>query len=308
MAQDEKGKVNLQRENVLLENQNLLSRMAWVDFYIFSNKPSVHLDQQDYIRLLALLREKSSSYDGFVITHGTDLLEETAYFLDLVFDRTIPLVVTGAMRSANEIGSDGSYNLYTSVQVAACDESKGKGVLVVMNGEIHAARFVQKTHTWAVHSFCSPETGPLGYVTPSGIRYLSEKKDRDSLDFIGSFAKVGLVKAAFAMNSDILNFLINTGYQGLVIEGIGLGQVPPHMIQGIERAIGKGIPVVMASRSPQGATLPVYGYPGGGKDLEERGVIYTNGYSAQKARIKLMVYLAAHPQWTHEELKQLFSK
>jgi L-asparaginase len=308
MAEDERGTVQVQEKNVLLNWQRLLHSTADVTFYSFRNKPSVHLDTQDYTELLTILQRESSRYDGFVITHGTDLLEETAYFIDLTFAMTeqIPVVFTGAMRSSNEISSDGPYNLLSAVRVASHEESAGKGVLVVLNGEIHAARYVQKVHTSAVDTFRSPEIGPVGFVRKDGVHFVFETWKRDSLAFAGKFAKVGLVKTAFDMDADLIDYMIGAGYQAIVIEGVGLGHVTPKMTEGIERAIAQGIPVVMTSRSPEGATAPVYGYLGGGQDLHKRGVIYTNGYPAHKARLKLMIYLANRERATSDKLKELF--
>jgi L-asparaginase len=308
MAEDDKGTVQVQTENVLLQWQHLFPSEAQVTFRPFRNKPSVHLNRQDYRELLDLLTQEATRFDGFVITHGTDLLEETAYFLDLTFTQAarIPVVLTGAMRSSNEVSSDGPYNLLSAVRVAAHEDSAGKGVLVALNGEIHAARYVQKMHTSAVDAFRSPGMGPLGFVRKSGVHYVFQALCRDSLSLDGELAKVGIVKAAFAEGADLIDFMISQGYQGIVIEGVGLGHVPPEMVGGIERAITRGIPVVMTSRSPEGITAPVYGYTGGGKDLLERGVIFTNGYPAQKARIKLMVFLASQPQPTRKQLAELF--
>ena len=109
--------------------------------------------------------------DGVVITHGTDTLEETAYFLDLTVDTSIPIVLTGAMSSSNEIGADGLYNLMSAVQVAASDDAKMKGVLVVLNDEIHTAENVTKTHASNVSTFQSPPYGPIGFISKSMVHF-----------------------------------------------------------------------------------------------------------------------------------------
>lgn len=131
------------------------------------NYPSPHITTKEmlYLRNVLVQYEKDHSVDGVVITHGTDTLEETAYFLDLTTQFDFPIVLTGAMRSSNELGADGVYNLVEAVRVACSDESRDKGVLVVMNDEIHQAFNITKTSTSSVNTFQSPQYGPIGLVT-----------------------------------------------------------------------------------------------------------------------------------------------
>ena len=144
MGRDSSGAVRVLDENVLIRQQSALASVAHVDFFTFSNLPSVHLTLDHVIRLRRLILDKAKDYDGIVVTHGTDTLEETAFFLDLTLPLARPVILTGAMRSSNEPGSDGFLNLLHSVQVAAIRNRRNKGVLVVMNGEIHGARFVRE--------------------------------------------------------------------------------------------------------------------------------------------------------------------
>ena len=133
--------------------------------------PSPHMTPQEMLQLRNRIEEKiaNEQIEGIVVTHGTDTLEETAYFLDLTARTDVPIVVTGAMRSSNEIGADGLYNLISSVKVAISDEARGKGVLVVLNDEIHTAKNVTKTHTSNIVTFQSPQYGPIGIVTKRGV-------------------------------------------------------------------------------------------------------------------------------------------
>lgn len=311
MGRDESGTVRVLKENVLMKQQSALASVAHVDFFTFSNFPSVHLTLDHYIRLRRLILDKADDYDGIVVTHGTDTLEETAYFLDLTLPLSQAVVLTGAMRSSNEPGSDGFLNLHQSVQVAAALDSENKGVLVVMNGEIHGARFVQKMHASHVEAFESPQSGPCGLVERSGIRYLWETVKREYIPIRPEAlsSRIPMIKAGFDVDDSLIHFALDRSARGLVVEGMGMGHIPPAMLPGIDRALEKGVPVVITSRSPKGAAEPVYDFPGGGRDLARRGVIFARGLPAHKARIKLMVALAASPRpKTLEEIRELFSR
>mgnify|MGYP000977161887 FL=1 len=137
------------------------------------NIPSPHITPQHMLQLYQKTKTDGKHFDGVVITHGTDTLEETAYFLDTMELPDIPVVLTGAMRSSNELGSDGVYNYLSALRVASDDKARGKGVLVVMNDEIHAAKYVTKTHTTNVSTFQTPTHGPLGLIMKQEILYFS---------------------------------------------------------------------------------------------------------------------------------------
>lgn len=311
MGRDESGAVRVLDENVLVKQQTALASVAHTDFFSFSNLPSVHLTLDHYIRLRQLILDNADAYDGIVVTHGTDTLEETAYFLDLTLHLSQPVVLTGAMRSSNEPGSDGFLNLLQSVQVAAAPESGNKGVLVVMNGEIHGARFVQKMHASHVEAFQSPQFGPYGLVERTGIRYLMETVKREYIPIRSESltSRIPMIKAGFDTDDSLIQHALDRSVRALVVEGMGMGHLPPSMMPGIVRALEEGVPVVITSRSPGGAVEPVYDFEGGGRNLAERGVIFARGYPAHKARIKLMVSLAADPRpKTAEELRELFSQ
>ena len=132
-----------------------------IDFF---NIPSPHITPQHMLKLYQKIKASADQFDGVVITHGTDTLEETAYFLDTMQLPRIPVVLTGAMRSSNELGSDGVYNYLTALRVASDEKASDKGVLVVMNDEAHAAKYVTKTHTTNVSTFQTPTHGPLGLI------------------------------------------------------------------------------------------------------------------------------------------------
>jgi len=270
-----------------------IEEFASIEMDHFINVPSPHITPE----LMCKLTERIQHYldleevKGIVITHGTDTLEETAYFIDLLVSSSKPIVVTGAMRSSNELGADGPLNLVNAVRVAADSSSIEKGVLVVFNDEIHAARYVTKTHTSNVATFQSPATGPIGTVTKKGIRFSHAPLSRDNYHIKAPVTNVGLIKAVAGMDDLLIEAYLEKGYKGLVIEALGQGNLPPLMLKGVERAISQSIPVVLVSRCFNGIVEPVYGYSGGGKQLKDLGVVFSNGLNGQKARIKLMIIL-----------------
>jgi L-asparaginase len=257
------------------------------------NLPSPHITPpiMNQLRLLIEQEMAAGSYSGVVVTHGTDTLEETAYFLDLTLSFELPVVVTGAMRSSNELGADGPLNLISSVRVAADPASRNKGVLVVFNDEIHAARHVTKTHTSNVATFQSPQYGPIGTVTKKAVSYHHSPLDREYYKIGHANANVPLVKAVAGMDPRWLSFLLEEPIDGLVIEALGLGNVPPAIVPVLQQILAKGVPILLVSRCFNGQVQDVYDYAGGGRQLKEMGVIFSNGLNGQKARLKLMIAL-----------------
>lgn len=270
--------------------------------------PSPHITTNEMLVLKNRIEQadKLENINGVVITHGTDTLEETAYFLDLTVKASIPIVLTGAMRSSNEIGADGPYNLLSSVKVAASDEAVGKGVLVVLNDEVHTAKNVTKTHTSNIATFQSPQYGPVGIVTKRGVFFHHVPLNRESYTVDRVTKRVMLLKAYAGMDSALLQALRGMEINGLVIEALGQGNLPPAMIPGVKELLEHNIPVVLVSRCFNGIVQDIYGYEGGGRQLKEFGVIFSNGLSGQKARIKLMVALEQTQDL--QELQELFLK
>lgn len=255
-------------------------------------KPSPHITVSDMDDLRRIILENEKYYDGFVITHGTDTLEETAYFLDITLDTGSPVVVTGAMRSSNEIGSDGMYNYLSSIRVAADAESENRGVLVVFNDEIHTAHSVTKTHTSNIATFQSPNHGPVGFLTKEDVHYHHPVNARVKFNKVDTSVKVGLIKSHAGLDGTFFNALIEAGYDGLIIEAMGQGNIPPSAMPGLERVIDAGIVTVLVSRSFNGIVGSYYDYHGGGYELKSKGVIFSNGLNGQKARLKLQLALA----------------
>lgn len=269
-----------------LENIEVVS----VDFF---NLPSPHIQIDHMMMIYKKIREEASHFDGFVITHGTDTLEETAYFLDTMSTPQKPIVMTGAMRSSNELGSDGIYNYRTALRVAADEKSADKGVLVVMNDEIHAAKYVTKTHTTNVSTFQTPTHGPLGLVTKREILFFKAADKRVRFDLQAINGVVPIIKSYADMDTILLDALVEAPISGLVIEALGAGNLPPASISAIKKLINKQLPIVLVSRCFNGIAEPVYAYDGGGIQLEELGVLFVKELNSQKARIKLLIAVNA---------------
>lgn len=270
-----------------------LSQLAEVTMKNYVNLPSPHITPavMNQLRLLIETEIAQEAFDGVVVTHGTDTLEETAYFLDLTLSLTVPVVVTGAMRSSNELGADGPVNLISAVRTAIDPASYNKGVLVVFNDEIHAARHVTKTHTSNVATFQSPQYGPIGTISKKHVYYHHAPLDREHYTIAHAEANIPLSKAVAGMDPRWLQILLDDPIDGFVIEGMGLGNLPPAIVPVLQALLDKGTPIVIVSRCFNGQVQDVYDYEGGGKKLKQMGIIFSNGLNGQKARLKLMVAL-----------------
>lgn len=292
MQADEKGQVSSSHINPMTQVTSPLDNIQ-VTSVDFLNLPSPHMTLEAMMALYQKIKLEAEQFDGFVITHGTDTLEETAYFLDTMAIPQKPIVLTGAMRSSNELGSDGVYNYLTALRVAADDKSADKGVLVVMNDEIHAAKFVTKTHTTNVSTFQTPTHGPLGLVTKREILFFKTAEPRVRFDLNRVAGLVPIIKSYADMDPLLLESLAHTNIDGIVIEALGAGNLPPAVLPALDNLLDKGIPVVLVSRCFNGIAEPVYSYQGGGVDLENKGVLFVKELNAQKARIKLLIALEA---------------
>ncbi|GAA0355989.1 asparaginase [Alkalibacterium iburiense] len=255
--------------------------------------PSPHVTIKEMYQIQQRINQaiEEDLYDGVVLTHGTDTLEETAYFLDLTTDAPFPVVLTGAMRPIDEIGSDGVRNLQSAIWTALAPEAKDKGVLVVMNEEIHTARYVTKTHTTNVATFRTPTFGPIGIVSKAEVRFFQKLVFNETYPLEKITKKVSLVKAYAGMDSTLLDALAEAQIEGLVIEALGAGNLPPETLPGLKKLLDNNIPVVMTSRAFNGIAQDIYAYTGGGKHLKQLGVIFAPGLTGLKARIKLLVLL-----------------
>ena len=283
-----------------------IRNVAEIESINFANIPSPHITTQDMMSIANIAKENIVRDDvtAIIITHGTDTLEETAYLLDLIIQSPKPIIVVGAMRNSSELGYDGSSNLSAAICTAISPKAKNRGVLVVMNNEVNAASEVTKTNTLSLDTFKSPEFGPLGIVDNDEVIFYRDKTNDNFIDTNSIEEKVALIKTATGVGSDVLDFYIDSGYKGIVIEALGRGNLPPQLVPGIKRAIDMNIPVVMVSRCYTGRVLDTYGYEGGGKHLKNLGVIFGGNLPGQKARIKLMLSLGFTDHM--EKIREIF--
>lgn len=245
--------------------------------------------------------------DGVVVTHGTDTLEESAYFVARSLPPEKPVVFTGAMRPASDIGWDGPVNLLDSTRVAASPESRGGGTLVCIGERIHSALEVGKTHTEARDAFESPGLGALGEVDEGVVIYhralrripapIAPEVPAEPVDLVHAYA---------GADARLLDASRESGARAVVVAAMGRGNLPPAMFDGVGRWVEAGRPVVVSSRAQRGRVGASYAYPGGGRRLLEAGAIFAYGRRPGQARIETMLALGAG--YDHARLAALFGE
>lgn len=308
------GGVDMQSSNPLADNVDKImedfltsNNVELIQEQVFGAPiPSPYITEQHMFNLRKAVLEKiNSGADGVVITHGTDTLEETAYFLDITVGHSVPVVITGSMRSSDALGSDGLYNYQCAIRVAACDEAKGMGTMAVLNGNIHAALSVTKTNTTNLATFQSSEFGPIGTITEKKVIFGRKPLPRAHYEISGMTKSVMLIKAFAGINPLIFEAIEALGEKrlsenkpfpidGLVVEAFGVGNLPPVIVDSLKKLEDRKIPIVLASRCLTGSVQEIYEYAGGGKSLktkELKNIIFSNGLSGPKSRIKLAVLL-----------------
>ncbi len=285
-----------------------LEELAAFDVINFGRLPGPHWTPPRMLELARAVRAKlgDTQIDGVVITHGTDTLEETAYCLDLLLNASKPIVFVGAMRNSSELSWDGPANLRSAVRVAAAKDARDLGVLVVMNEELIAALEVTKTHTEKTDTFQSRDFGSLGMVDKDRVIVTRQPAKREQIVTEQMEERVEIIKMYAGADGRFINYAIDDGARGLVIEGLGRGNVTVPALSAIERAIKQDIPVVITSRCPRGRVLDTYAYDGGGRQLTRLGAILGGMLPSHKARIKLMLALGAG--WNHEQLRTSFEQ
>lgn len=256
-------------------------------------KPSASLTLQDLALIANTAAEAAGTADGVLITHGTDTLEETAFALALLTQTDTPIILTAAMRRADQPGADGPANLLAAARVAVSPQARSKGVLVVMDDEIHAGPLIRKTHSFRTHALSSAPFGPLGFVVEDRVRFaLAPAAALPRLAHGGGAPVVPIIEAGPAFERETVAALAAGAIEGLVLSLPGAGHVAAETAPDLG-ALAQRIPVVFASRAGAGETLrSSYAYPGGEIDLAARGLIPAQALDARKARIALQLLLS----------------
>lgn len=255
---------------------------------------NVSLDMLFDVRELA----RTTEADGIVLTQGTDTLEESAFALWLLNDSSIHIAATGAMRNPTLPGADGPANVRAAALTALSPLSNGLPASLVFNDEIHDPRFVRKSHVTSTAAFSSgPVLGALGWLSEDVVRLPHTPAAASISPFANlprpdALTKVALAEVGMGEPEETLTQLIDSGFAGAVIAGVGGGHVPEHLVPAVTR-LGEEIPVILASRPGSGASLTnTYGYPGGEIGLLEAGLIPAGILDARKARIVLSLALS----------------
>lgn len=261
---------------------------------------SSDLELPDVLELRhALVGAVADGFDGMVVTQGTDTLEETAFAMDCLHAGAEPVVFTGAMRTADATGADGPANVLAAVRVAASEAARDAGTLVVMNGIVHAARFVRKSHAQSLEAFRSPGVGAMGRVDEGRVRlaWRPQPMLRRLVPGEGPVPSVALLTASLGDDGRLLDSILPAGYEGVVVEGFGEGHVPPAWLPGLDR-LARRIPVVMTSRTGAGEINGGNLAPA----LSAAGVIPGGGLSGVKVRVLLTLQLWSG--WALERIRR----
>ncbi|MCX7930599.1 MAG: asparaginase [Chlorobi bacterium] len=279
----------------ILDTVPEIRHLAEIDIVEYGKFPGPHMTPARMFEVAQIAQRLLDRDDiaGVVVTHGTDTLEETAFLLDCTVTSNKPIVVVGAMRNSSEPDWDGPRNLRDGVAIAISPDFRTMGALVCLAGTINAASEVTKTDTEEVNTFRSLDFGPIGRISNGKpIRYRAPVH-RETFPTTYIPSNLPLIKCYAGMDGWMIRAAIERGAEGLVIEAMGVGNVPPPAYYELVAAVERGIPVVLVSRCPVGRTEHIYAYEGAGKHLHEAGVIFADFLNGQKARIKLLCALGA---------------
>ncbi len=258
--------------------------------------PASHLTFAQILDIARVVRERiADGCAGVVVVQGTDVIEETAFALDLLVGGPVPVVVVGAMRGAADPGYEGPANLRDAVVAAASSALRDQGTLVVMGGLVLPADDATKTHTSAYDTFQARNLGPLGTVDGGGVVVGRRRTGRRLLPVPPDAAAepIAIVTATVASDGAPLRWAIAGGVRGVVVAATGAGNTHPDLLVAAEEAMARGIPVVLASRASAGRVAPTYGFPGGGARWLAAGAIPSGFLTPVKARIALALGLGA---------------
>jgi L-asparaginase len=280
------------------ELSTILNLPEDIDITIYSmlQKPSMHISFSDLdnIRKKIIHLFKNNEADGVVVTHGTDTLEESAYYLDLTIDDPRPVVVTGSQRSPVELGSDAFINLRHAIYSASDTQLRDTGTVVVFNERVFAAKYVKKEHASNIQGFNSFGYGYLGIIDNDQL-FLYQKPLRQDkvVPKDSKVPVVEIIKCYLGADDKFIRACIDSKVDGIILEGVGRGQISPDMMEAVKEAIAEGIHIVVTTAAEEGEVYTAYEYSGSAYDLYKAGVILGKDYDSKKARIKLITLLRA---------------
>lgn len=285
-----------------------INEIADVTVVQLTNVASGSLTHDHWRTLATRINELQRSADppaGYIVTQGTDTMEETAFFLSLTTGGCAPVVITGAMRQANAVGADGPANLLNAVRVAVASSSRGRGTMVLMNDEIFSARDVTKSNSTRPNAFTAPDAGVLGVADPDTIVYHRTAPSENGggacrptafdVASLGTFPRVDVAYAYIGADSVVVDALVNAGARGIVVAGVGRGGTTPSMGRALRRATDQGVVVAVSTRTGSGRVGRETSPDSLAKLAPGKGAFFgASDLNAQKARILLMLGLAAH--------------
>lgn len=270
-----------------------LKKMANIRVVNFSNIDSSQMTPELWLNLskvvTALLAD--ATIKGVIVTHGTDTMAEGAFFVDLVTKNGKPIVFTGAMRDASSPDPDGPGNLEDAVVQALSEHAVGWGTTVTLNQYVNAAMWVGKKQTTNVQTFESGEKGYLGYINEGKVFVINEPHGDLDFPFPETLPRVDIIMDYAGADGGHVRYAADQGAKGIILVGVGVGQVNAQVYEGVLYALKKGVKVVLTTRVPNGRVYPIYADPGGGATLKKAGVLMGGHFHAPKARLMLMVAL-----------------
>lgn len=271
-----------------------IGKYATIEVNSLSNVPSDYMDPPRWVELTRAVQAALDRPEvaGVIVSHGTDTLEETAFWLDLTVKSSKPVTLIGAQRNASVSDFDGPRNLLNAARISVDSQSRDKGVVLAMNNQINSARYVTKTHTANVETFNSGQFGIIGEVYPDRVVYAYTPVRRQTIA-IGQAAmpQVDIVPMYGGADGAALQSAVDRGAKGVVVQALGMGNMNESMFEGVKYALSKKVPVVIATRVHNGRVLPNYGFVGGGKTSFDAGAVMSDDLSPAKARILLMLLL-----------------
>ena len=256
--------------------------------------PSMHMTFDHLNQLNKTIQQvfQDESVSGIVVTHGTDSLEETAYFLELTIHDARPIIVTGSQKSSGDIGTDVYSNLRNSLLVASSDEAKNIGTCVVFNEKIIHSKYVKKVHSSSINGFGAIGYGMLGFIDNDEVIIYQKPTHKEVYSIQESYPVVEIVIAYLGASSILLDALAEAKVDGVILVGAGRGQVTPKMTSVIEKLCQNGAKVVLTTSTEEGRVFPTYDYYSSANNLKDSGVLMGGDFDPKKARLKLLLMLA----------------